>query len=54
MEPKLSGFEKARAIVLKHIAPPVGDGQELAQAFASPASDTKNIEIVYVHNQKAA
>jgi hypothetical protein len=41
-ESGMSGCHKARAIVLHHIGPTGRNGQELAQASASPAPEMKN------------
>jgi len=48
----LSGFKKARAIVLKAIAPSDGDGGEAAQGSATTGDE--GIEVVNVFNRRAA
>lgn len=51
-EGKVSGFAKARAIVLSHLATPSGDEPGPAKAIVDPAGS--NAEILNVYNQKAA
>ena len=50
----LSGFKKARAIVLSHISPPRGKGPELTKASPSLAPAPANVAVIGVHNEKAA
>jgi transposase len=53
-EAGLSGFGKARAIVLEHLAPADGDGNGLRAATPAPATGTQNHDGANVYNQAAA
>jgi hypothetical protein len=53
-EENLSGFEKARAILLHYLDSTGGDGGEATQAAAAPEPTWTNADFVNVYNQKAA
>jgi hypothetical protein len=53
-EKRLSGFGKARAIVLNYIGSSGGDGGNAAQAAPAPEPTSAEVDIVNVYNQKAA
>jgi hypothetical protein len=53
-EEDLSGFEKARAIVLNYIGSSGGDGGTTTQATPAAKPVSAEVDIVNVYNQKAA
>jgi hypothetical protein len=50
----LSGFEKARAIVLNYLGQSGGDSGAPAQASPAPTQDAQSLDAVNVYNQVAA